>query len=143
MANNLTNENAVLSKDDLNGMGKRILAVRITNTYKPEFDDLPPRERIFKVYECTRGCWVVNRRKAAKVDLVIGVYNGVVKGVFVPEAWLDAHSTMNTVLAEENIDAERSEFVGREAKDQFAKDLLGRQVDFTTDEPNPVAYFGF
>ena len=32
MANNLTNGNAVLSKSDLNGMGKRILAVRITNT---------------------------------------------------------------------------------------------------------------
>ena len=57
--------------------GDYILCVNLNKTYKKGVD----------IYEITRGDWIVGRNVRSKVTHVIGIYRGIVRGVYKPEKW--------------------------------------------------------
>ena len=58
------------------------------------------------LYECTRKCWRLNGKRAAKADLVFAVVTGTIVGVFKPRKWYPSEELAN-----------RWEFEGEEIPD--------------------------
>ncbi|MBZ9798797.1 LEM-3-like GIY-YIG domain-containing protein [Mesorhizobium sp. ES1-4] len=93
-------------------------------------------------YEACRGVWRIGRKRAAEAELVMPVFQGLVRDVFVPERWVDA--TPNNFKKLERADPSRLGFEGRRADDdvlsqyQFKRlpeDLIGNNKSM-----NPVRY---
>ena len=80
----------------------------------------------FSVYDAVRFAWLVSRRRVERIDFVLAVKDGLVEGVFVPEAWKEATvenfpefgKTMNRRLA----------FVGRVAPPDIVSLYLKKRI---------------
>lgn len=59
-----------------------ILCVNLNKSYKKGCD----------VYEITRGWWPVGKEARKKITHVIGLYKGIVRGVFRPVEWLETEN---------------------------------------------------
>lgn len=57
--------------------GDYLLCVNLNKSYKPGKD----------IYEITRGDWIVGREARKKITHVLGIYHGIVRGVYKPEIW--------------------------------------------------------
>jgi len=90
------------------------------------------------VYDATRYAWPVSRQRVEnEVDLVLGCVRGVVEGVFVASAWLDASPGKATERNFPELVAThkgpRLGFVGRKANEAVQTKYLGKRV------PNDLA----
>ena len=57
--------------------GDYLLCVNLNKSYKPGKD----------IYEITRGDWIVGKEARKKITHVLGIYRGIVRGVYKPEVW--------------------------------------------------------
>ena len=57
--------------------GDFLLCVNLNKSYKPGKD----------IYEITRGDWIVGKETRKKITHVLGIYRGIVRGVYKPEVW--------------------------------------------------------
>ena len=116
------------------------LIVRINRSYKDGIT-LP------ELYDITRGCWRIASPIDKKIKYVISVYQGIIKQVFIPEAWLPAESTMrnnydlNQTQSPKTPDSKkiRWEFVGHIAYDK--QDIVGKWIGcLDSGAQNPCIY---
>ena len=119
---------------DLSSTGKRFVTVMVNRSYKPYFTP-------FQTYECARTCWHVDLNKVKKADYILAVYYGKIVGVFTATAWLDGHSTENSVIKNKKEKEKRYEFVGKIVKDKFAKKIIGCEILGYEKQGYPVQYF--
>jgi Uncharacterized protein conserved in bacteria len=63
-----------------------IMTIKINSQYR---SDMKPEE----IYEATRKWWVAKKDKAERVDYVLSVNNGIVRGVFKPIEWYKAEDS--------------------------------------------------
>lgn len=78
-------------------------------------------------YDATRFAWRVNRPRAENVELALGCVNGIVKGVFVPQRWMEAtkENFPSLVATHKGL---RWGFEGVEADDATKANYLGKRV---------------
>ena len=105
--------------------GDRIVCVNIGKTYNK-------RESL---YDATRHYWRLNGNRAQLATHVIGVVNGIVKCVFIPEKWYITSNTSPELIG-------RWEFKGVEDEDS---PYLGKSVYNVVNHrsSNPVAYINW
>jgi len=90
------------------------------------------------VYEAVRYAWRLNPNNARNAELVLAVNQGIVRGVFVPDRWLEA-TVENFPGTLENRPG-RWGFIGRKATEEIAMMYMGRRVPDSGQ--NPVRYLG-
>ena len=105
-------EPLVINPDD------RILGVNLNRSYRKGKD----------IYEITRGWWKLSANRIKNVNVVLGICNGIVRGVYCPERWEQASDR-----------PDRWGFIGEEIKGSpyMNKDARGI-VEFGAG--NPVKY---
>lgn len=92
------------------------------------------------LYEATRYAWKISPAKARKADVVLATVQGVIKGAFVADEWLDA--TAANFPGRQEVSG-RYGFVGREAPEDIRRLYVGKRVP---DEyrkrgaSNPIKY---
>lgn len=105
-------EPLVLDPDD------RILGVNLNRSYRKGKD----------IYEITRGWWKLSAHRIRNVNVVLGICNGIVRGVYRPERWEQASDRKD-----------RWGFTGEEIKDSPYLNKVARGiVEFGSG--NPVKY---
>ena len=94
-----------------------------------------------ELYDQTRGVWRLGERRE-KAKYALGIYQGIVREVYLISTWLPAGSTFS-VRNLHGVKAEdRWEFVGIVAPEDIRKKYVGRSVDkyFKEGAQNPVQY---
>jgi hypothetical protein len=92
------------------------------------------------LYEATRYAWKISPSKAKKAEVILATVQGVIKGAFVADDWLEATSA--NFPGRQDVPG-RFGFVGREAPEQIQKMYVGKRVP---DEfrkrgaANPIKY---
>jgi len=78
-------------------------------------------------YDATRFAWRVSKQRAENVELVLGCVKGIVKGVYVPQHWMEAtkENFPKLVATHKGL---RWGFDGMEADDATKANYLGRRV---------------
>lgn len=101
--------------------------------------DLTPGE----LYDVTRAAWRINKQRAERAEFAMAVYRGVIQEVYVPEAWVRGHSTIQAsgirTWNNKSLD-ERWEFVGRVAPDDIRKLYVGRAIEGYQPSQTPFQY---
>lgn len=64
--------------------GDRIICININKTYKPGTDYNGIRDNL---YEATRKYWRLNGNRAKTANIVLSVYQGIVRATFKPIEW--------------------------------------------------------
>ncbi len=92
------------------------------------------------LYEATRYAWKISPSKAKKAEVILATVQGVIKGAFIADDWLEATAT--NFPGRQDVPG-RYGFVGREAPEQIQKMYVGKRVP---DEfrkrgaANPIKY---
>lgn len=92
------------------------------------------------LYEATRYAWKINPAKAREADVIIATVQGVIKGVFIAEKWLEA-TAANFPGREDR--PGRYGFTGQEAPQDIERMYVGKRIP---DEyrkrgaANPIKY---
>ncbi|MBT5517608.1 MAG: hypothetical protein HOK33_01550 [Rhodobiaceae bacterium] len=71
-------------------------------------------------YDAVRFAWRVSKTRAERAELVFAVSDGICRGVFIPEEWLEATPKNFPNLTEKRLKG-RHGFVGKEAPDEIVK----------------------
>jgi hypothetical protein len=99
------------------------------------------------LYNCTRGMWRMNPKRAGRAKYFLAVYQGVIKEIYevhdcIPatletkEYWRKRLLSQGRHVADEG----RAEFRGQVASDDVRNKYVGRRVPVRLTE-NPVRYF--
>ncbi len=92
------------------------------------------------LYEATRYAWKINPSKARKAEVVLATVQGIIKGAFIADEWLEA--TAANFPGRQDVPG-RYGFNGREASDNMQNLYVGKR---TPDEyrkrgaANPIKY---
>lgn len=108
--------------------GDRIMCININKTYKPGSDYYGVRENI---YEATRKYWRVNINRARNADIVLSVYQGVVRAAFKPLEWRISEVKFAT--------GDRWEFTGVEIPDSKYLNMSIKEY-IKKGNQNPILY---
>ncbi|MGI9297639.1 MAG: hypothetical protein ACR2QC_07055 [Gammaproteobacteria bacterium] len=82
-----------------------------------------------KVYEGTRGVWAIDQARAKNAQYALGVFDGVVRGVYSVDEWHEAGTTKYRFRAESEMNHPgRWEFTGRTAPPEILERYLGKSV---------------
>lgn len=111
------------------------LLIRVNQLYRPGMSDQ-------ELYDITRSAWILGETRN-QVTFVIPVFEGIVREVYEPTAWLPAVSTINARLSGRRRNrAKRFEFVGVIARENARRKYRGKYVGhlFTSGAQNPVQY---
>lgn len=100
--------------------GERIMCININKTYKPGSDYYGTRDSI---YEATRKYWRINGHRAKMADIVLSVYQGVVRAAFKPLEWKISDMRFPTGDRWEfiGVEIEDSEYLNKSVKDYIKK----------------------
>ena len=101
-----------------------VMAIKITAKYRADISD-------HELYEATNKWWRANKERAEKVDYVLSVHNGIVRGVFKPTAWYKSD------------DGKRIGFDGVVAEESIKERYLNRLLEENglKGKANPIRYF--
>lgn len=92
------------------------------------------------LYEATRYAWKISSVKARKADVVLATVQGVIKGAFIADEWLEA--TAANFPGRPDVPG-RYGFNGREAPDDLIRLYVGKRVPDEYRKPgaaNPIKY---
>lgn len=83
------------------------------------------------IYEATRSCWVISVERAKTYDYVLGVIDGIVKGVYKVKEWKQVKDTNRYEFEREDIETEVvNYFINKRIPDEYTK----------KGSPNPIQY---
>ena len=101
-----------------------IMTIKINAKYRSDMDEV-------EIYEATNKWWRVNKENAEKVDYVLSVHNGIVRGAFKPTIWIKAE------------DSNRIGFQGEPAPSLIKERYLHRTLEdyIIKGNANPIQYF--
>jgi hypothetical protein len=92
------------------------------------------------LYEATRYAWKISRPKAQKAELIFATMQGVIRGAFVAEKWLEA--TSENFPGRPDVPG-RFGFYGHEAADVIQRQYVGKRVPDNYRKKgaaNPIRY---
>jgi uncharacterized protein len=92
------------------------------------------------LYEATRYAWKINPAKAFKAEVVLATMQGVIRGAFIADEWLEA--TAANFPGRQDVPG-RYGFNGREAPDGLRTLYIGKRVPDEYRKPgaaNPIKY---
>lgn len=92
------------------------------------------------LYEATRYAWKISPIKARKAEIVLATMQGVIRGAFIADEWLEATAANFPGRVES---PGRYGFRGREASDQIQRAYVGKRVPDEYRKPgaaNPIKY---
>jgi hypothetical protein len=95
------------------------------------------------LYDATRYAWKINKEMAKQAEYILATMQGLIKGVFKANDWLEATAANFPGLAEGDGVPGRFGFVGEEARDEIKKLYVDKRVP---DEfrkrgaANPIKY---
>lgn len=95
----------------------------------------------FDYYKAVHCAWKIDVKKAATAEVILATVQGIIKGAFVADQWLEA-TTANFSRLEQDIPG-RFGFVGREADASIQSLYVGKRVpeDFRKKgASNPIKY---
>ena len=118
---------------DQSELPKNSLLIKINRSYREGMS-------LQELYDITRASWVINPHNK-KIDYIFAIFNGVIKQVFIPEAWIPGNSTIRISTQFDDVqepDPKRWEFVGRVAHDK--QYLIGRRLSMSKGAQNPCCY---
>jgi uncharacterized protein len=103
-----------------------------------------------ELYDCTRGMWRMNPKRAGRAKYFFAVFEGEIKEVYevhdcfpstdeTREYWRKRQLLQGRQYSAEK-DAGRSEFVGEVAPDDVRAKYLGKQLTVKMTQ-NPIRYF--
>ena len=100
-----------------------LMIIKINALYKTDMNEQ-------EIYEATRKWWVVSEKNVPKVDYVLSVHNGIVRGVFKPLSW---HRSSGT---------NRFEFVGEPADCNRRERYINHSIEkyIKKGQANPIQY---
>ncbi|MFW1748385.1 hypothetical protein ACG93R_07945 [Acinetobacter guillouiae] len=147
----------------VNGEGSNEYGVahvqEIINMYKTETVDITHKALIISVnkssaerdvYDAVRFAWRLNRTEAEKAEIILATVQGIIKGAFIAEKWLEAtdENFPNFKLIDENSDDKskrnnRYGFIGKEASPELQQYYLGKRIPEIYRKKgasNPVKY---
>ncbi len=104
-----------------------LLLVSIAQTYRDGAD----------VYEAARFAWKLDVGRAEQYALVLAHSDGIVRGAFRPERWMQATSENFPGRGDE---PDRWGFVGRDAEPEVADYYVGKRVPDDLRGQTPVRY---
>lgn len=111
-----------------------ILVLSINNTY-PQYKNDPDG-----VYRATRGTWVIGDYERSRIKCVIGLYNGIVRGVFFPKIW----NKDSEYVTDKGWTVRRWSFTKQEELTAEQQDLYDRTINKALEvrfgSGNPVTY---
>lgn len=96
-----------------------------------------------ELYDATRAAWKLRVKRAEKAEFAMGVYRDVIQEVYVAEAWVRGHSTIQASGLREWTDQsldDRHEFVGRLAPEKIRHRYVGHSIAHIPSSQNPVRY---
>lgn len=101
-----------------------IMTIKINAKYRSDMDEE-------EIYKATNKWWRANKENAKKVDYVLSVHNGIVRGVFKPVSWFKAE------------DSNRIGFKGEPAPALIKERYLYSSLEEYTvkGNANPIQYF--
>ena len=110
------------------------ILIRIPQLWDPQMSE-------DELYDATRGHWKVGPRRE-RVELAFAVAGGVVREVFVINAWHPAGTTPSLTGIHSHAPVDRWEFVGTLANEAMRSKYIGRSVMgyFTRGNRNPIRY---
>lgn len=92
------------------------------------------------LYEATRYAWVISKSKAARIEVVLAVIQGIIRDAFIPERWLEA-TTKN--FPDRKDVTGRMGFFGHPADERIRKLYVGKRVPDSYRKKgaaNPIKY---
>ena len=92
------------------------------------------------LYEATRYSWKVSKSKAEQAEVILSTLQGLIKGAFVADEWLEA--TAENFAGHDPVPG-RFSFVGREASEEIKHLYVGKRVPDEYRKPgasNPIKY---
>lgn len=92
------------------------------------------------LYEATQYAWVISKSKAAKIEVVLAVIQGIIRDAFIPERWLEATATN---FPNRNDVQGRMGFIGKRADERIRKIYVGKRVPDSYRKKgaaNPIKY---
>ena len=101
-----------------------VMTIKINAKYRSDMNEQ-------EIYEATNKWWKANQVNAEKVDYVLSIHNGIVRGVFKPIEWFKAE------------DSNRIGFEGIPAYDLIKERYLHRSIEefIVKGNANPIQYF--
>ncbi len=147
----------------MNGEGSNEYGVahvqEIINMYKAETVDIKHNALLISVnksaaersvYDAVRFAWRLNIKEAENAEIVLATVQGIIKGVFIVEKWLEANEENfpNFKLLNESQDVptnrkQRYGFIGKEASQDLQNLYLSKRIPDTYRKKgasNPVKY---
>jgi len=92
------------------------------------------------LYEATRYAWKVSKAKAKQAEVILATVQGLIKGVFIADDWLEA--TAENFPGRESVPG-RYGFNGRVAPPEIQEQYVGKRVPDEFRKPgaaNPIKY---
>lgn len=80
------------------------------------------------LYDATRYAWKIDKRKAAKAEVILATMQGLIVGAFVAHRWLEATAANFPGRADGDGVPGRFGFVGEEAPAEIKKLYIGKRV---------------
>lgn len=112
-----------------------VILIRIQRAYRPNMSAVA-------LYDVTRGAWVIGPRRE-RARYAIAVFGGVIREVYVVEAWHPAGTTPYTTRPREHVDRPgRWEFTGVVAPNEVRDRYIGQSVAslWKRGAANPITY---
>lgn len=80
------------------------------------------------LYDSVRFAWRLNKNKASKADYVFATVQGIIKGVYIAESWLEATVENFPNLMGLESDNGRYGFIGFEAENEIKEMYIGKRT---------------
>ncbi len=116
-----------------------VIIVSISKSYLDSFDEE-------QVYEKCRFAWKLNKNRASKCDYVLAIQDGVCRGVFLVQQWLEANAAnfpeRMRVLGKDKLDG-RYGFIGNSASEDIKSTYIKKRLPSQIQQNmrgNPVRY---
>lgn len=91
------------------------------------------------LYEATRFAWKISPKRAEETEVVLASENGVIRGAYIPEKWMDATSDNFPGRPDR---PGRLGFIGCEATSKLWRMYVGRRIpdEYRFGTGNPIRY---
>lgn len=132
--------NQELSAEKLDSINHKVLIIKMNHSWSRNLSDKD-------VYEMLRGHWKASLIKAQKVELVFGVYLGIIKAVYIPTQWVKIHRDSDISLVPRGNETNLEKILGRvyfegvKASDDILNLYLNKDIfEFVKSAQNPIKY---
>lgn len=108
----------VLAYEDIT---EKIIVLKLPKSYRENMTET-------ELYDCTRGCWGVDLKRAQRIDYAFCVYENIIKEVYKIEEWLPAEELQRETVTNKRDESGKYGFKGKIAEEIRDK-YLGKSLE--------------